>query len=163
MALISASFVTEIGNGVHTIAVAFLLHQLTNSVLAFALVLSGDFIIRILMQFLAGSATDRGNPRQMMIGIDIARGLGILLAVVGTVAGMGVWPIILSLVLLKVAGPFYRTANFALVSNAVAEDRVAHVNALTGSGGQTGQLLGTALVGPLILWFGPLGAFAAGW
>jgi Major Facilitator Superfamily. len=149
--LIAAVWITEIGNGMDALAIASLLYQQTHSVMAFALVLSSEFVIGLLMLVFAGSVIDRGDPQKTMVFLDLFRGISLIAGGVCVWLGWGLVPLVLSIIVINIAKPFYRSAHFAILPSIVPEDQILPVNAIKGAATQAGQLIGVGLVGLILL------------
>ncbi|HEY0992758.1 MAG TPA: MFS transporter, partial [Kofleriaceae bacterium] len=161
MLLLAAVLVTNIGNGMHTLVVSKLLYDATGSSAAFGVVLVGEYAINFLLQLVAGSAVDRGNPRLVSVWADLLRGAFICIAAVMLGAsGSGKYWVFATVIVINAAKPFYRSATFALAPIVVQADQLLTFNGLSGSLLQAGQLLGVALVGPVLANFAVATAFA---
>lgn len=156
--MLGSVFVTDIGNGMFNLAAAILLYQETKSILAFALVLSGEFIIGLFMQLFAGAYVDRTDPKRTMVVIDVIRGSSLALAALLYAATHALAPLYVALIIINVVKPFYKSANFSLTGELVPEDTLMRLIGLKGSSAQAGQLLGMALAGPVIAAFGAVTA-----
>ena len=79
-ALFATVWLTNIGNGMHTIVVGKLLYNMTGNVTAFGWVILFQHIFNSIVQLFAGSFVDRGNPKKIMIVADFVRGIAIIVA-----------------------------------------------------------------------------------
>lgn len=157
--LLAATFITTVGNGMHTFAVGKLLYDQTGSVAAFGTVLILEQVASFLTQFIAGPWVDRGSPRRTGVQVELLRGLCICLAslMLGGENMLG-WIMLMTLVI-RVAHPFYRAAMFALAPSVVPGNLLARYNGLSNMSLQSGQLLGLVLAAPVFDLWGPAAAF----
>lgn len=66
-----ATFITNIGNGMYTIAVSKLVYDKTHSAMAFGGVIIIQYVVMFALQFLSGSLVDRNNPKYISIICDL--------------------------------------------------------------------------------------------
>lgn len=152
-----ATLITNIGNGMHTIAISKLVYDKTNSAMAFGGVIILQYIVMFLVQFLAGSIVDRNNPKFVSIICDLVRGFLVLssgLMVLFT--NWGLLYLFVSLILVNIVNPFFSSANFTLLPLVVKErSQLLKMNSIVTTLFQVGQLLGCALAAPIIYLFNP--------
>jgi MFS family permease len=158
--MLTSVLITNIGNGMHTIAVGKLLYDQTGSAAAFGFVIVVEYIINFLMQLSAGSLVDRGKPKQVCVYTDIVRGLFICLASFMVFSTYGYLWILAVVLVLHTGTPFYRAATFAIGPAVAPGDLLTRYNGLNSTFVQIGQLLGAASVGFIIQFFGTDVAFA---
>jgi MFS family permease len=157
--LLAGTFVTTMGNGVHTFAVGKLLYDRTGSVAAFGIVIIVEQASTFLMQLVAGPWVDRGNPRRTCIQVELIRGASICLA--SAMLGSDqllVWVMLMTLII-RVAQPFYRATTFSLAPALVPASSLGRFNGYSNVCLQAGELLGVALAGVLMQQWGPSAAF----
>jgi MFS family permease len=152
-----ATLITNIGNGMYTIAVSKLVYDKTQSAMAFGGVLILQYIVMFSLQFLSGSIVDRNNPKTVSIICDLISGFLVLssgLMVLFT--DIGLIFLFIVVVLLNVVSPFFSSANFALLPTIVKDkSQLLQINSMVTTLFQAGQLLGCALVAPIIYFFNP--------
>ena len=155
-ALLAAQAVSRLGDSIHYIALVALIFSLTNSGLSVSIAVVFEALPVILFAAVAGALVDRLPKRRVMITADLARcGLALLLTQTSTV------PVIYALAFgLALAGVFYGPAYQALLPTVVPDTVLGRANALSWSIVQSSHVLGAALGGAAIAWFGPSGAFA---
>lgn len=156
--LLAGTFVTTVGNAMHTFAVGKLLYDRTGSVAAFGSVIILEQASAFLMQFVAGPWVDRGDPRRTSVQVELIRGLFICFASAMLGTGLLTWIMLMTLVI-RVAHPFYRAAMFSLAPAAVPSEALARFNGYSNVGLQAGQILGTILAAPVFASLGPSTAF----
>lgn len=150
--LLLSIFLTNIGNGMHTIAMSLLLYKSTGSVAAFGFVIIFEHIITFLLQFLAGSIVDRGNPKLICVVCDVGRGVIIILVSIAMsfTSQMLICALLLTLVI-NICKPFYQSATFSIGPALAKKEALQKYNAMTGTSSQLGAIIGTVSAGPLIL------------
>lgn len=156
---VTSIFVTNIGNGMQTIAVGKLLYDKTGSAASFGFVMIAEYVISFLAGLIAGSAVDRGSCRGICISTDVFRSLIVLSSCAGFAATAETWWIVASIIGINLGKPFYRSATFVLGARLSQETSLLRLNAVAGAAMQTGQLLGMGLVGLIITYTNTTVAF----
>jgi MFS family permease len=157
--LLIGTLITNIGDGMHTITVGKLFYDKTGSVLAFGFVIIIEYIINFLLQFIAGTVSDQRSPRTISMVCDLLRGGFIILAsLLINTSSFYRW-VLLSIGVINIAKPFYRAATFALTPLVIPDEQLIRYNSILSSLLQAGQLIGVALVGPILFHFGTAAAF----
>lgn len=151
-------FLTSIGNGMQTMAMSLLLYQATGSIASFGIVIIFETILNALLQLLAGSMVDRGNPKVICIICDLIRGIilctvGILLFSLPNINVL-LWAFLLSFCI-NIFTPFYRSATFVIGPTVANGSDLTKYNSFYSNLLQTGILMGTGIAGPLIQYYGP--------
>ncbi|HYF63110.1 MAG TPA: MFS transporter [Herpetosiphonaceae bacterium] len=157
--LLLGTLITNIGDGMHTITVGKLFYDKTGSVLAFGFVIVIEYVINFLLQFIAGTISDQRSPKTISMVCDLLRGSFIILASLLINTSYVYLGVLLSIGAINIAKPFYRAATFALTPLVIPDDRLIRYNSILSSMLQAGQLLGVALVGPILFHFGTGAAF----
>src|SRR3712207_4624091 len=112
---LASVFITNIGNGMHTLAVGKLLYDQTGSIVAFGGVIIAEYIINFLVQILAGPLVDRNQPKAVITLTDLSRGLFILLASLMISLSYDLYGWVFATVLvINIGKPFYRSATFSI-------------------------------------------------
>lgn len=160
-ALILATFATDIGNAMFTVALAALVLGKTGSALVLSGSLMSEYALGFVSLFISVSAIRRWKPRTIMIGTDLTRGVGIL-ACTGMLA---VWktviPAFAALVVINLMRPFYKSAAFSITPELITDTGLlTRVNGYIATASTAGQIAGAAAVGPVIFWSTPTIAFA---
>ncbi len=151
-------FITNIGNGMYLITVGKLLYDDTGSSLAFGILIIFQYIINIIVQLIAGPIVDRGNPKKTSVIVDMLRGISIcLIYFLITYNVIPVFWLIMAITLIiNIGKPFYRSATFAIGPAIAKGSLLIKYNALYEGFFQSGQLLGTALAGVVLMNYGVL-------
>lgn len=152
-----ATLITNIGNGMYTIAVSKLVYDKTNSAMAFGGVMILQYIVMFLVQFLSGSIVDRNNPKFVSVICDTISGFLVLSSgVMVLLTHIGVIYLFIAVIFLNIVNPFFTSANFALLPTIVKDkSQLLEINSIITTLFQAGQLLGCALVAPIIYFFNP--------
>ena len=152
-----ATLITNIGNGMYTIAVSKLVYDKTNSAMAFGGVMILQYVVMFLVQFLSGSIVDRNNPKSISVICDTISGFLVLSSgFMVLFTNIGLEYLFVSIIFLNIINPFFSSANFALLP-AIVEDKskLLKINSMVTTLFQAGQLIGCALVAPVIYFFNP--------
>jgi len=149
-----ATAVSEIGDGVVTVAVTFAVLDLTHSATDIGIVLASRTIALLASLLVGGVVADRVSRRRVMITADLVRfssqGLVGVLVVSGHAA---VWEIAASQAVIGAASGFFNPASSALLP-AVAGESITEANALNGIVSSFGGIVGPAIGGALVVGIG---------
>lgn len=141
--------ISNIGNGMHLLAVGVILYQSTGGAGAFAALVSMEMAAAVVTELFAGAGADRGFAQSLAA---TAEGLRALLVVGSGIVALLGFPeyLILAGVLTSVLRPFYRTSVFRIAPLVAQGDDLAGYNARVSAFQQTGQIVGVAAAGALI-------------
>lgn len=154
--VLGSVFITNIGNGIHTLTIGKLLYDQTGSTVSFGLVFLAEYVINLLLQVFAGSFVDRGDPKKVLYYSDLIRGVIICIASGMIIFTSPFWWIIFITIAINVAKPFYRSATFTLGPTlAPTEDLLNKFNGYHVSSLQVGQILGVIIAGLILQIFSP--------
>lgn len=145
----------------YTLTVGWLLYQATGSAAAFGTVIIVEYGVSFLLNFLAGPTVDRGNPKLVAFRADAVRGTFVIAAAIMIAFSSSylyMW-ILASVIVINIAKPFYESAVFTIGPAIVPGELLTKYNSLRNTFFQIGQLLGVALAGPIIQYFGASVAF----
>ncbi len=146
------TYISNIGNGLFTIAISKLLYDQTGSVLAFGSIIMLENLIVFFMQFISGYVSDVKNPKKVMIMSDLIRGSLLILCGIYLLHynnSYFVVPIVVSFI--NIIKPFYRSSNFKLLPSIKRGNlKLINLNSLMGTLFQAGQLTGIASLVPLL-------------
>lgn len=157
--VLTSQLFSNIGNGMNMIAISSILYIETGSILSFGLVLVIDNVMSVILQFLSGSVVDRGNPKKILILCDVLRGTFICLAYFILYTGFEQFIIYMSIVFISFAKPFNRSASFSIAPAVAKGEALYKFNGYNSMFIQVGQLIGIAIVGVIIQFFGAKLAF----
>lgn len=150
----SATAVSDIGDGVVSIAVTFAVLDLTHSATDIGIVLACRTIALLASLLVGGVVADRVSRRRVMMVADVVRftsqGIVGVLVVTGHAA---VWELAASQAVIGGASGFFTPASSALLP-AVAGDSITEANALNGIVNSFGGIVGPAIGGALVVGVG---------
>lgn len=153
-----STYITNMGNGMFTIAISKLLYDKTGSFLAFGLVIVIENVLSFLIQLFAGYIADARNPQKIAVKMDFFRGTIILISGIILIfisEPLKILPV--TLVVVGIMHPFYKAANFKFVSIVERKKlKLIEVNSVNGALYQAGQFSGIALAAPLLFFFNPI-------
>jgi MFS family permease len=143
-----------------TVAVGWLIYELTQSAWALGLVGLAAFTPAVAFALPAGHVADSFDRRVALIAAHAVTALGALGLLLFVFSGTGeVWPVYCLVVLVGAARTFANPAGQALFPNLVPPAHFANAIAINSSLWQTSTLIGPALGGVLYI-FGPALVFA---
>ncbi len=157
----SGQALSDIGNAMLPVALAFAVLQVTGSLSDLGLVLAAALVPRVLLLLAGGVWADR-LPRQIvMLSADLVRALSqgglALLLLTGSAR---LWHLLVAAVVYGVAQAFFGPASTGLVPETVAAARLQQANALVSLTRSTLNVAGPALAGVLVAAFEPGWVFA---
>jgi DHA3 family macrolide efflux protein-like MFS transporter len=158
--LLSGQLVSQLGDKVHMLAVAYLVLKTTGSPAQMGLVLFCSVFPSMFLGLVAGALLDRYSRKLIIISADIARGL--------IVAGLGLlyfldvlsFPMLLiAQVLLSICTAFFDPAIPAIIPQIIPENELGRANSQTQLARGIAMIAGPALGGLLVAWAGYLPIF----
>ncbi|HYO56256.1 MFS transporter [Archangium sp.] len=149
--LLTATLLSNVADGMHTLALGKYLYDHTGAVGSFALVLGFDYILGVLTQVYAGPVVDKVSAR--LVGMSAGLFRATVLLIIAALSGMqGQVALVTGLsILLKISSHFYRTSTFAIVPAVVPKEQQAGYAALSTTFLHVGQLIGVGLVGIMLI------------
>jgi MFS family permease len=152
-ALWTGQLISVFGDRVHTIAISALVHALTNSVLATALVFVATVIPNLFLSPIAGVYVDRWESRQVMIVSDLLRAATVLLIpIVAFISVPLVYPVIMLFASISV---FFRPARVTILPRLVREDDILPANSALWVGETFADLIGYPIAVIFVIAIGP--------
>ncbi|MFM2077379.1 MAG: hypothetical protein RJA49_1269 [Actinomycetota bacterium] len=150
----SGQIVSNLGDGVHRIAVLWWARQATGSNMAVVAVALATTLPMILMAPLAGVLVDRVDRRRLMLLSDLVRfGTSALLAVLFAADELTLPVVLVAAAVAAAAGSVFSPAYMASITMLVPADDRATANSLVGVNEAVAGILGPAIGGLLIgLW-----------
>jgi MFS family permease len=159
--LICGQAVSQVGDGIFTVALAWRVYQSYSSPAALSVVGIAFFLPRLLMTVAGGVLSDRFERRWTMASADLGRAVG-----VGALAAISLSPrgeliaIVVLVALNGVAGALFGPAESALLPELVPGNDLARANSLRAIVTPIAQVVvGPALGGTIIANFGTSAAF----
>jgi MFS family permease len=151
----AATAISQLGDGVVTVAVAFAVLDLTGSATDLGLVMVCRTVALLGSLLVGGVIADRVSRRRVMIAADSARFVSQVVIGVLIVSGhAAVWEIALSQAVLGAASGFFEPASSGLLP-AVADRWISESYALQGIVSSIGGIAGPAIGGALVVGIGP--------
>jgi DHA3 family macrolide efflux protein-like MFS transporter len=155
-----AQLISQLGDGMFTVGIVWLMVKLTGSGLA----LSGTLIAQLLpyavLGAVAGALADRWDRRLTMVVSEIVRGVIVgLLPLLDALGLLHAWMIPAVAFLLTAAGQFFDPAKNALVPAIVGEKELVRVNALLSGTRQVLFIVGPAVGGIVMAAVGTMSVF----
>lgn len=146
----TSTLVSDLGDGVVTVALAFAVLDLTGSVTDLGIIMAARLIAQVVVMIIGGVVADRVSRRTVMVAADLVRFVGQAAVGVLLVSGHAtVFELAVSQVLVGAASSFFIPASTGLLQT-VAGDHVQEANALNviASSGSSmlGPVIGAALV-----------------
>lgn len=142
--------VSSAGGGMFLLAVGVIFYDKFGGASTFAWLLTLQSIAVVVTQLVASVASDSGHAQAVAARAEFVRGSVVMAAAVATSFG---YPEALAPagVVLALVQPFHRTPMFALAPLIAQGDALARYSARTTTFLQTGQVLGAAVAGPLMM------------
>jgi MFS family permease len=152
--VLAATVVSNLGNGIVSVALAFAVLDLTHSATDLGIVLAAGTIAQVLVMLIGGVVADRMSRRTVMMAADLGRfGSQVAIGVLLLSGHASVAEIAISQVLLGIGSSFFIPASSGLIG-AVAGDHGQEANALRSMASAGAGLLGPALGGVLVVALG---------
>jgi MFS family permease len=154
--LLLASIISNVGNGIYTLAVGKLLYDQTGSALSFGIVIAFEYLMIFLSNFLAGPIVDRYANSRMLTLVDGCRAAFILALCLLIQDELPLVLVTLISFVIFIGKPFYRAAFFSIEPLVVPSEQLGKYHGFASSAFQTGQFIGIVLAGVLLTYFDPL-------
>ncbi|HCI82461.1 MAG TPA: MFS transporter [Ktedonobacter sp.] len=152
--------ISNLGDGIFTIALAWQVLLMTHSGLAMGTVLIAAMIPRLVFVLIGGVAADRFPRRLIILWSDGGRGVIVLLvSVLGFMGLLQFWQLIVEAFIFGIVDGFFNPAVNAITPDLVEKDDLTSANALGSFGNTLAQLFGPVLGAGLIALITPMGAF----
>ncbi|MBI3914699.1 MAG: MFS transporter [Chloroflexi bacterium] len=143
--------ISQLGDNFFSIALFWLVLQLTGSALAIGILPILAMLPRIVFQLIGGVWVDRYDRRMLMIASDAIRGVVMLvLTFLVATTQIQLFHIYILQVIFGVVGAFFSPAVSALIPNTVPKEGLVAANSMSGLSWQVTQIIGPALAGILI-------------
>ncbi|HLX59433.1 MAG TPA: MFS transporter [Ktedonobacteraceae bacterium] len=154
--------ISNLGDGVFYIALAWQVLLMTHSATAMGVVLIAGMVPRLIFVLIGGVTADRLPRRLIILWSDGGRGVVVLLiSILGFTGHLQFWQLMVEALIFSVVDGFFNPAIMAITPDLVEKDDLASANALISLSSTLAQLLGPALGAGFIALTGPMGAFAA--
>lgn len=153
--------ISNLGNSVFAIALAWQVLLLTRSGTAVGVVLLATSIPQLLFVLIGGVAADHLPRRTIILWSDGGRGLIVLvITILGLTGSLQFWHLVAEALIFGAVRGFFDPAIQSIPPDLVERDDLASANALALLSSNVARLLGPLLGGLLIVLITPMGAFA---
>ncbi len=154
--------ISNLGDGIFYIALAWQVLLMTHSGTAMAIVLIAGMVPRLIFVLIGGVAADRLPRRLIILWSDGGRGVIVLLiSILGFAGLLQFWHLLVQAFIFGVVDGFFNPAILAITPDLVEKEDLASANALGSLSGNMAQLAGPVVGAGFIALVGPMGAFAA--
>jgi MFS family permease len=131
--LTAGSFVSLLGDGFFSVALAWQVYQISNVPTALAIVGVAWTLPLVFLLLLGGVLTDRYDRRWLMVGADLMRAAAVgtlgLLSITGIIQ---LWHVVVLIAFMGAGDAFFNPASTAIVPDLLAAERLPQANALQG-------------------------------
>jgi Major Facilitator Superfamily len=153
---------SELGNGIAPVALAFAVLETVGGATELGLVLAARTVPTVIFLLAGGVFADRLPRRAVMIGSDLVRGLTqVGLAALILAGDAELWHYLVLQAANGTAVAFFNPASEGLVPQTVSPSRLQQANALLSLSSSTGFIVGPAIAGALVATVGPAWGLAA--
>ena len=158
----SGQAVSQLGDGVFTIALAIEAIDLTHSASGLAFILVARSLPAVLLALIGGVVGDRLSRRVIMLASDVVRGLAVgAITVLVATHHAAEWQLVLLSVLFGLGDAFFQPASNAIVPEILDAEFLVSASSLSMTTQQFGaSLAGPALGGVVVAAIGIAGSFA---
>ena len=151
-----------LGDGVHGVALAWLVLTLTGSPITLGAVIVTGTIPRTALMLFGGALTDRLSARTLLLTSNLARCiLAAILAGLVLTGRLQLWELFVIELMFGAADGLFIPALSAVVPDLVEDADLVNANALMGTSEQASMLAGPSAGGVLVALVGTWGAFLA--
>ena len=158
--LITARFISMMGDYIHTVTTMWLVKGITGSASAMASVFVANTIPRIIFSLLGGVSVDRYNRKTILVLSDSLRAVGVVgLVILATTNQLEVWHVAVFAAFNGAAASFFGPAVSATVPNIVEQDELQKANAINGMSVRIAGILGGVLGGIILNLAGTWGGY----
>ena len=131
--LVAGSFVSLLGDGFFTVALAWQVYQLSNVPTALSVVGVAWTVPVVVFILFGGVLTDRYDRRWLMISADLLRATAIgLMGLLSVLGVLQLWQVIALIAFVGAGDAFFNPASTAIVPDLLPPDRLPQANALQG-------------------------------
>ena len=131
--LTAGAFVSLLGDGFFSVALAWQVYQISNVPTALSVVGVAWTLPLVLFLLLGGVLTDRYDRRWLMIGADLVRAAAVgVLGLLSITGAIQLWHILALIAFVGAGDAFFNPASTAIVPDLLTADRLPQANALQG-------------------------------
>ena len=147
--ILAAQALSSLGTSMSTIALGFMVLQLTGSVLHMGAVMAVSVFPLVVTSWIGGAVLDRYNSKQVMIASDAAR--AVLIFVMPFVAERAVGLIYLISFLVGVGSAFFNPGQIKLISDLCDRQHLVRANSYLSVSRDGAELIGFLAGGVLVV------------
>jgi DHA3 family tetracycline resistance protein-like MFS transporter len=157
----SGQTVSQLGDGIFTVALALEALDLTHRPSGFALVIAARMIPTILLALVSGVVVDRVSRQLAMLVSDVVRGASVMTIAILTATGhIRLWELVVMSAVFGIADSFFNPASYAVMPELLEADFLVQGNALNSTSSQMAVgFLGPAVGGSIVGAVGTAWAF----
>ena len=157
----SGQTISLVGNGFFSVALTWQTLQISATPGALAIVTIARSVPRLALLLIGGAVADRVSRRSLILGSDIAQGVGVaVLAMLAAADRVEIWHLAALAALVGTANAFHLPSITSILPQLVPRDDLVRANALrSGSEMFAHNLVGPALGGVVVAAFGTAVAF----
>ena len=153
--LLCGKFISEIGDKFYALALAFWVLETTGSASMMGLVLFCSMVPAIILGFFIGVMIDRYDRKALLVAADVMRGLIVAGVIVVYCMDLLSLPVIIAAqVLLSICSAFFDPAMQSVTPQVVDREQLAKANSLSSLAGGIAMIIGPALGGLSVAYFG---------
>jgi MFS family permease len=154
--------ISNLGDGIFYVALAWQVLVLTGSGTAMGVVLLAGMVPRLIFTLAGGVAADRLPRRLILLWSDGSRGAVVLVTAVLSMTGhLQMWYLIIQALIFGIVDGFFTPTINAITPDIVEKDDLSSANALTSINQTIAQLFGPVVGASLVVLASPAGAFFA--
>ena len=159
--LTAGAFVSLLGDGFYSVALAWQVYQISNVPTALSIVGVAWTLPLVFFLLLGGVLTDRYDRRWLMIGADLVRAAAVgTLGLLSITHAIQLWHVLVLVAFVGAGDAFFNPASTAIVPDLLAAERLPQANALQGLVRPLMiRLIGPALGGFVVAVLNPGSAF----
>ncbi|MEB6550945.1 MFS transporter [Heyndrickxia sporothermodurans] len=158
--LVATSF-NFLGNGMHLVAISWLIYEITKSPLSVAFLVTLQWVPGIVSSFFTGSIIDNLNRKYILICMDIIRCITVLSLPIlfYSTDSTKVWVLYAATVIITICSNFFHPAQKAILKEVIPEDIFLRVVSFNSTILQLGAIVGAGSAGFLISMYSPYAVF----
>lgn len=138
------------GDSFTVVAIPFAVFSAGGDARKIAIVLAAETLPLALLLPIGGTLADRLDRRQVVLGMELARGIVLTVMALALLAGADLWHLIVGFGVYGAAGAFLYPALTALVPETVIDDQLPSANAVLGFSSTAAAVGGPVVAGALI-------------
>lgn len=153
--LLQGSWVSALGNVLYSICIGYWVYEQTQSTALMGMMSSISMFMTMVLGPICGSIVDRSNRKQMLVGMDLLR--GVLMLALGFIAYMNqlkVYEVIIVAIISAICNVFFNPCATSVFADILPKDEMIRGQSIFSGGNNLISLVGQSFSGVLIIWFG---------